>query len=368
MHIALLSPNTLRKNTAGLEQAVFYLAQFLQKKGHRVEIFCTSQSPQETVEYQGLTLHEYPRWAPNNAYFFSLPLYRALKKGNFDIIHAYGYNNFVSFLGLLAKKKGQKYILTGASSVSSSPIRKYLHAPLNFSYTAMGERIDKLICVSEYEYALFKKSIPLPEHKYVLIPNGIPVEELQAIPKKINPHMILSVGRLVKQKGMHRLIAALPLIRKSYPDVQLHIVGDGIERQNLENQARESGMEKNIVFHGHIQFDDKEKLYELYARCHVFSLMADSESQGLVYGMAAAMRTPILTTNHSAMKDLVRAGVAKGIDNPDDIESIAKGMMQLFEEKPPRVDIEKVVWSWDRVGTAIEGIYHELLGKSKQIS
>ncbi len=365
MRIALLSPNTLRKNTAGLEQAVFYLAQFLQEKGHHVEVFCTSDAPQETVEYLGLTIHEYPRWAPKNAYYLSIPLYRALKKRDFDIVHAYGYNNFVSLLGLLAKKRGQKFILTGASSISSSPIRKYLHAPLNFSYTKMGKRIDKLICVSEYEHALFKKTIPLPEHKYTLIPNGIPVEELQNIPKKTKSHMILSVGRLVKQKGMHRLIAALPLIREKYPNVELHIVGDGIERKNLETQAKELNVDKNVVFHGHIQFDDKDKLYDLYARCHVFSLMADSESQGLVYGMAAAMHTPILTTNHSAMKDLVRAGAAKGIDNPDDIEAVAQGMVELFEEKPPKVDIEKVVWSWNRVGTAIEGVYSELLGKSK---
>lgn len=364
MRVLLVSPGSLRKNAAGIEESVYFLGKSLLENGHDVEVYCTAESPVGKTSLNGLTITEFPRIAPNNAYFFSWEMYRAIQRENHDIIHCYGYNNLCSVFALLAKKNNQKYILTGASSISSSPIRKWLHYPLNWLYTFLGKKIDKIICVSEYEYELFRKTIHISPRKFVRIPNGINVDEWTKIKKKKNNHMILSVGRLVRQKGMHRLISALPIILKKYPHATLHIVGDGVERINLEKQAQELGVKKHVTFYGHIQLEDRNKLHELYARAHVFSLMADSESQGLVYGMAAATRTPIVATHSSAMKDLVKARAAIGIENPDDTETVAKGIMDSFEKPLPVFDINEVIWSWDRIGKEVSRIYNEVLSPS----
>ncbi len=362
LKIALLSPNTLRVNSAGIEQSIYYLATSLIARGHAVEIYCTAPHPQPNpTDYRGIPVHEFPLLGPKNAFYFSPSLFLALRKGNHDIIHAYGYNNMVSMLGLLAKKPHQKYVLTGASSVSSSAFRKHLHAPLNFFYHFLGKKIDKLICVSDYEYALFKTGIDLPAEKYVIIPNGLDFDELGAVKKKKKSHMILSVGRLVRQKGMHRLIASMPEILQKFPDAQLHLVGDGPERLKLEAQSRELRVEKAVFFHGHISFEDRPKLLDLYARADVFSLMADSESQGLVYGMGILTQCHVITTNHSAMKDLIQAGAAVGLDDPNDAHALAQGIMRLFGSPLPRLDLERILWSWSRVTEAIEKVYFELM-------
>jgi hypothetical protein len=141
MRVVLVSPGSFRKNVAGLEESVFYLGKELQKNGVEVEIFCTAQHPVGKTSYEGLPLTEFPRLAPGNAYYWSSELFSALAKGNHDIIHCYGYNNLCSLAGLIAKKPSQKYILTGASSISSSPIRKWLHIPLNILYTAFGKKL-----------------------------------------------------------------------------------------------------------------------------------------------------------------------------------------------------------------------------------
>lgn len=365
MRVLLVSPGSLRKNAAGIEESVYFLAKSLLENGHAVEVYCTAENPIGKTSLNGLTITEFPRVAPNNAYFFSWEMYRAIQRENHDIIHCYGYNNLCSVLALLAKKNNQKYILTGASSISSSPIRKWLHYPLNWAYTFLGKKIDKIICVSEYEFELFRKTIHISPHKFVQIPNGINVDEWTKIKKKKNNHMILTVGRLVRQKGMHRLINALPIILKKYPNATLHIVGDGIERANLEKQVQDLGVKKHVTFYGHIQLEDRGKLHELYARAHVFSLMADSESQGLVYGMAAATRTPIVATNSSAMKDLVKARAAIGIENPDDAPTVAKGIMDSFEKPLPLFDINAVIWSWDRIGKEVSRVYEEILSPRK---
>jgi len=365
MRILLVSPGSLRKNAAGVEESVFFLGKSLQEKGHQVEVYCTAENPVGKTALNGLTITEFPRFAPNNAYFFSWELFRAVKRGDHDIIHCYGFNNLCSVLSLIAKKKYQKYILTGASSISSSPIRKWFHIPLNWFYSLFGKKIDKIICVSEYEYELFQKNIHISPHKFVQIPNGINVDEWSKIKKKKINHMILSVGRLVRQKGMHRLVQALPIVLKKYPDASLHIVGDGIERDNLEKMVHDLGIAKKVIFHGHIQLEDRKKLQELYAKAHVFSLMADSESQGLVYGMSAATRTPMVATHSSAMKDLVKVHAAVGIENPDDAQAVAKGIIESFEKPLPPFDLDKVIWSWDRIGKEVIRVYEEALSPKK---
>lgn len=365
MKIALVSPNTLRKNTGGVEQSVYYLAKLLKKKGMDVEVFCTAPNPIPRTEFNGIALREFPRFAPNDAYFFSPELYAGLKKENHDIIHAYGYNNMVSMLALLAKKQNQKFILTGASSVSSSWFRKMLHPLIGFFYHSFGNKIDKLVCVSEYEYELFKKNIDLEEKKYVRIPNGIDLPVLLGVKKKRVPHSILTVARLVRQKGVHRLINAMPLIMKKYPDAKLHVVGDGVERKNLEDRVKELKLEKNVLFHGHIQLEEQKKLLDLYAQADVFSLLADSESQGLVYPMAIATKCHVVATHSSAMKELIAQNVAVGVDDPNDVNEAAQKIMSCFKKPIPKVDIKKVVWSWERVGNEVLKVYEEVLQTKK---
>ncbi len=363
LSILLVGPNTLRVNTAGIEQALFYLAQFLLQKKQHVELFCTSPEPKGSLNYEGIPVHEFPRFAPQHAYYFSPALARAIGESKHEIIHAYGYNNMATMAAVWMKKPGQKLIITGASSISSSAFRKLLHAPLGWYYRLFRQKIDKLICVSPYEYALFKDVFRLPEEKYVVIPNGIELESLKKMKKKRVPHMILSVGRLVKQKGMHRLIAAMPEVLHAHPDARLHIVGGGPERDALELQSKKLGVSAAVTFHGHIQFEEKSRLMELFSQAEVFSLMADSESQGLVYGMGIATRCKVLTTNQSAMKELVQAGAALGIDHPDDSHAIASGIIQLFNSPLPKIEMESLLWSWERVGNAVLGVYRELCGQ-----
>ena len=103
----------------------------------------------------------------------------------------------------------------------------------------------------------------------------------------------------------------------------LHIVGDGIERANLEQQARELDIQKSVVFHGHIQFEENEKLLKLFGQSQVFSLLADSESQGLVYGMGVASKCHVVATESSAMTELIATKAAHGIGDPDDPREVS---------------------------------------------
>ncbi|MFH0970375.1 MAG: glycosyltransferase family 4 protein [Candidatus Diapherotrites archaeon] len=357
MKAVLVCAGTLRKNMAGVEQSVYYLAKFLQKKKVDVEVYCVTDNPIGKTTYDTIPITEFPGIIFNKAFYFSLPLYFALAKENHDVIHAYGTNSLTTLAALAAKKKGQCMVITGASSISSSPLRKKLHPLMYAMYRFLAKKIDSLICVSAYEYELFKQNIPLPEEKYARIPNGIDVEKFASIKKKVQKHSILTVARLVKQKGVHRLVRALPLIMKKFPDAHLFIVGDGIEMKNLRAQVEEEKMSSHVTFEGYIQFENLDRLAQLYSTSHVFSLMADSESQGLVYTMAIASRTIIVATQSSAMMDFIQAKVALGVKNPDDSKEVAEKIMMAFTHPFPKGENKELVWSWDRIGGEILKLY-----------
>ncbi|MEK6820875.1 MAG: hypothetical protein AABY11_00555, partial [archaeon] len=68
-------------------------------------------------------------------------------------------------------------------------------------------------------------------------------------------------------------------------------------------------------------------------------------------------RTPIVTTDSSAMTELIHAGVAYGVRHPDDAEEVAGRLMHAFEHPVPKVDVNTLLWSWERIGNALLPYY-----------
>lgn len=81
-----------------------------------------------------------------------------------------------------------------------------------------------------------------------VIPN--PVNVIDRINCEIKKR-IVSVGRLSPEKGHKYLLQAFSgLADKSW---ELSIVGDGVERENLEKMAKDLGIENRVIFHGHLK-------------------------------------------------------------------------------------------------------------------
>lgn len=102
-------------------------------------------------------------------------------------------------------------------------------------------------------------------HKIFIAPNTVHVanhRDLSAAPK----NSLIYVGRLTKGKKVDVLIDAFRRIRNRIPDVRVEIVGDGLERANLERRVRRSGLSTAVTFHGEIHDDDL--LSELFARAY----------------------------------------------------------------------------------------------------
>ncbi|MGW2190446.1 glycosyltransferase family 4 protein, partial [Streptomyces sp. NPDC001719] len=67
---------------------------------------------------------------------------------------------------------------------------------------------------------------------------------------------IVCVSRMVPQKRVDLLIHALSVIRCEFPDVELHLIGDGETRSALQEFAKELGLSDTVVFHGRVTQED----------------------------------------------------------------------------------------------------------------
>lgn len=160
------------------------------------------------------------------------------------------------FVLLTYLNKKSKYVLTHHSCFEKNtyyvgnPLRKFM---TKIVLKTAIKRADKIIYVSEAGRESFLNEFDVPKEKTAVVYNGISEELVSnALTNKPTYNGVLKVlyiGRLEKVKGVDMLINAVAIVSKRTP-IQLTIVGDGAEREPLENLVASSGLTKIIHFMG----------------------------------------------------------------------------------------------------------------------
>jgi len=147
--------------------------------------------------------------------------------------------------------------------------------------------------------------------------------------------VVLTVGRLQKRKGQDMMIRALPAIRRGIPDVLYAIVGDGDERQYLEELVAQAGLGGHVKFHGNL--DDADML-PCYQQCDLFALPnrevnGDIEGFGMVLLEAQACGKPVLAGTSGGTAETMsipETGLVVPCDEP---EHLAAAVIELLSNK-----------------------------------
>lgn len=140
--------------------------------------------------------------------------------------------------------------------------------------------------------------------------------------------VILSVGRLSREKGHKDLIAAFSELRDQMKDTSLRLVlvGDGPERANLQQLARECDSQDQIVFAGHR--DDAKRFYGLAS---VFALPSYSEGTPNVLLEAMAAGLPVVATRVGGIPELAADGTNALLVPPANPSELANALRKLLQ-------------------------------------
>ncbi|MBQ7779388.1 MAG: glycosyltransferase family 4 protein [Clostridia bacterium] len=160
---------------------------------------------------------------------------------------------------------------------------------------------------------------------------------LDDFPKETSPlteKNLIAVGRLSPEKGMDELVLVYQELAEKYPGWKLHIVGDGEEREALEAQIAELGLNDQIVMHG---FKNKKEINALLMQSSIYVMTSHTESFGLVLIEAQALGVPCVAYDSAqGAREIIQSGVnGLLIPNRDRAEMVA-ALGRLIEDESYR--------------------------------
>jgi glycosyltransferase involved in cell wall biosynthesis len=156
-----------------------------------------------------------------------------------------------------------------------------------------------------------------------------------AEPLKKNYYELLTVGALIKRKGIDLIIRSLKILQKEGFNVLLKIAGEGSERKNLEILAKKLGL-NNVVFLGWVP---RKELVNLYRNCDVYVHSSYAETIPATIREAMSVGRPIVTTNVGVIDEYLKDGENGFLINKRDEYEFAEAIAKLLSDEYLRYKI-----------------------------
>jgi glycosyltransferase involved in cell wall biosynthesis len=368
MKVAMLGGYSPEKPVGGVQVHIGRLAYHLsQIEGIELHLI-TFGSKKKVIKTGNLRIHVLRRWLP---WYFYLPfevmiLRREILKINPDIVHAHESCMPYSTAAALLSKKFPTLLtvhmvikewvkLDGESSI----LTRLITLP-NEKYVL--SKIQNIIAVSPYIKDLIGD---MTQSKVYVVPNGVDFGDVENIQQyELDGHIIFYMGMLLKVKGVDILIKAIPMIKKSIPDVYLLIAGTGEEKTNLKNLVNELNIEKNVKFLSWVS--GKEK-YSYYKSADVCILPSRFEGFGIALLEAMVCEKPVVASNVGGIPYIVEDGIIGFLFEPDKVDDLANKMIILLKDEKLRKRMgdagrEKAKeFTWERVAEKTMQTYQEVI-------
>lgn len=352
--------DSYRPYTSGVVRSIETFTEEYRAQGHQTYIFAPDYQncPKENGVFRFLSIpaptnHEYALAMP-----FSIRLRPTLKKLDLDIIHV--HSPFL--LGRLGAKYARKLNVPLVFTFHTMYDQYVHYIPIGQNIT---REITKKFCTdfcNNCDLIIVPTSV-IGEKlihwgvktKIKAVPTGINVSEFMITQKdwlfqkfNIDPSckLLISVGRLGKEKNFSFLINSYKHIYDHFPDTRLVIVGDGPEKKVLSNQCKKLGLKDKVIFTGTLT---KEEMVKAYNSAHLFVFASVTETQGLVVGEAKAAGLPVVAVKAFGISEMVENDIDGFLTDLDTDKFIEKVVKILTDEelrqmmgKNAKINAEKI--------------------------
>ena len=227
------------------------------------------------------------------------------------------------------------------------------------------EKIDARIAVSEKARQTLVENLG---GDAVLIPNGVTCKNFEIggpLPGYPRPGgTVLFLGRIDEhRKGLQILIAAMPVMLRDFPDLQLLVAGPGDVKDVAGSLS--NGLSAHVRFLGLISEADKVSAFksaEIYVAPNT-----GGESFGIVLLEAMAAGTPVVASDIDAFTKVLENGNAGSLFVNEDPDDLARQVVRLLRDKPEqeRLRIEghrrAKEFDWASVARDVERVYESVV-------
>ncbi|TAD95878.1 MAG: glycosyltransferase family 1 protein [Oscillatoriales cyanobacterium] len=241
-------------------------------------------------------------------------------------------------------------------------------------YVETYKKADKILAGSTYTLNMLKDLFAIPDERIDLFyENGISDEFLNSTTIKNKDASVINllfVGRLVPYKCADIVIEAIgrldPVIKNK---IRLTIVGDGPERNNLENRVQELKLGEIVSFAGWV---NQQETLDYYRKADIFCFPSIREFGGAVVMEAMACGLPCIVANNGGIGEYVNEETGFKIE-PNSREYLTEELTskiqllveddRLRESMSAKAMEKAKEFAWDKKAEKIVEIYQKMLGE-----
>ena len=388
MKILMLTWEYPPRIVGGIARVVHDLSRRLIKDGHEVTVV-TYRDNMDIPEYEndkGVNVYRVDNYMihPNNFIDWILQLNFNLiakateiinKEGAFDVIHAHDWL-VASAAKTLKNAYGIPIVATihATEAGRNSGIHDDTQRYINDTEWMLTYEASEVIVNSNYMKNELQRLFGLPYEKINVIPNGINLNNYVGVERDYdfrrkyamdNEKIILYVGRLVYEKGIQHLIAAMPKILSNYHDAKLIIAGRGGMIEELKAEAASLGLNDKIYFTGYL---DSKQVPKMYKCADVAVFPSTYEPFGIVALEAMLAGVPTVVSDVGGLDEIVEHGVDGMKSYAGNPNSIADSVTALLYDHQLAANVSKKArqkvkeqFNWEKIAQDTHFTYEKAI-------
>lgn len=388
MKILMLTWEYPPRIVGGIARVVHDLSKRLIKDGHEVTVV-TYRDNMDIPEYEndkGVNVYRVDNYMihPNNFIDWILQLNFNLiakateiinKEGAFDVIHAHDWL-VASAAKTLKNAYGIPIVATihATEAGRNSGIYDDTQRYINDTEWMLTYEASEVIVNSNYMKNELQRLFGLPYEKINVIPNGINLNNYVGVERDYdfrrkyamdNEKIILYVGRLVYEKGIQHLIAAMPKILSNYHDAKLIIAGRGGMIEELKAEAASLGLNDKVYFTGYL---DSKQVPKMYKCADVAVFPSTYEPFGIVALEAMLAGVPTVVSDVGGLDEIVEHGVDGMKSYAGNPNSIADSVTALLYDHQLAANVSKKArqkvkeqFNWEKIAQDTHFTYEKAI-------
>ena len=388
MKILMLTWEYPPRIVGGIARVVHDLSKRLIKDGHEVTVV-TYRDNAGVPEYEndkGVNVYRVDNYMihPNNFIDWIMQLNFNLiakateiinKEGGFDVIHAHDW--LVTYAAKSVKNAYDIPIVATIHATEAgrnSGIHDDTQRYINDTEWLLTYEATEVIVNSNFMKNDLQRLFGLPYDKINVIPNGINLNNFTGIERDYdfrrqyamdNEKIILYVGRLVYEKGIQHLIAAMPKILSNYHDAKLVIAGKGGMIDDLKAETSSLGLDNKVYFTGYM---DSKKVQKMYKCADVAVFPSTYEPFGIVALEAMLAGVPTVVSDVGGLDEIVTHGVDGMKSYAGNPNSIADSVTALLYDHQLATNISKKArqkvkeqFNWEKIAQDTHFTYEKAI-------
>jgi glycosyltransferase involved in cell wall biosynthesis len=323
----------LLMNVAKLDRSRF--------ESHVVHLYPRTQLA-PAIEAAGARVHSAVCPGPFGTARRIVKLARLIRRLDIDLVHTSNVDGELHG-GIAGRITGVPAVAT-LTNIANEQVRLVDHPYLNRRKLKWAQRLrrfilrrthDRYIAISNCVARSTIRQVGLPPAAVEVIYRGMPEggveaerDQVEAVRRELDlaPHcpVLLTVGRLVPQKGQRYLIQAMPDVLRAHPRARLLIVGMGFLEPKLREEVAALGLGSSVSFLGR-----REDVPALMGAADLFVFPSLFEGLGVALLEACASGLPCVASNVGPLPEVIEDGITGVLVPSRDPKSLAGAIGEL---------------------------------------